>query len=72
MTDASELARALAARRRRATFVCEVCGAEYEAWDRKPTKQPARTCSSKCRQQLYRDRKRAVSVREPHHEPHQP
>lgn len=61
MTDPSDLARQLAARRKRATFVCEVCGAAFEAWARK--KQQARTCSPACRQKLYRDRKRDGSGR---------
>jgi len=52
--DASEMARALAARRRRATFTCAICGQQYEAWDRKPNRQPARTCSNACRQALWR------------------
>lgn len=52
-----EMAQALAARRRRATFACTVCGREYEAWDRQ--RQQARTCSPACRQKLYRERKRA-------------
>ena len=56
-TDASEIARALAARRRRAVFICEVCEREYEAWDRQ--RQQARTCSPACRQKLYRERKQA-------------
>lgn len=60
MVDASELARALAARRKRATFVCEVCGREYEAWDR--ATQRARTCSPACRQKLYRAGKKGVSA----------
>jgi hypothetical protein len=54
MTDtaASDAARALAARRPRAVFICEVCGAKFEAWQRK--KQKARTCSGKCRAALFR------------------
>ncbi len=51
-----ELAQALAARRHRAVFICEVCGAEKEGWLRKT--QQARTCSPACRQKLYRQRKR--------------
>ncbi len=56
MTTTSEAARQLAALRPRATFVCEVCGHEYEAWVRDT--QQARTCSPACRQKLYRQRKR--------------
>lgn len=52
MTDASDLGRALAARRRRTTAVCEVCGAAFETWARKT--QQARTCSPKCRQKRWR------------------
>lgn len=52
----SEAAQALAVLRRRANFACLVCGREFDGLDR-PTQQP-RTCSAKCRQQLYRDRKR--------------
>ena len=52
MTTASDLARALAARRQRATIICEVCGKEAEVWARKS--QQARTCSNKCRQALWR------------------
>jgi hypothetical protein len=52
MTDSSELARALAARRRRTTLRCEVCGTAFEAWDRKT--QQARTCSGACRAKLHR------------------
>jgi anaerobic ribonucleoside-triphosphate reductase len=48
----SERGRALASLRRRAGFVCEVCGEQFEAWDRKT--QPARTCSGKCRARLFR------------------
>lgn len=55
--DASEMARALAARRRRAVFVCEVCGKEHETLDR-PTQQP-RTCSNACRQKLWRRQQKA-------------
>lgn len=51
-TSPSELARALASLRRRTTAVCEVCGAEFETWERKT--QQARTCSNKCRQALFR------------------
>jgi hypothetical protein len=56
-SDASDLGRALAALRPRATIICEVCGTEKEVWLR--AKQQPRTCSPKCRQQLYRDRKKA-------------
>ena len=52
MTSTSELARALAARRQRTTIRCEVCGKEAEVWQRKT--QLARTCSSACRQKLWR------------------
>lgn len=52
MTEASDLARALAARRKRTTAACEVCGAAFETWERKT--QQARTCSNKCRQALFR------------------
>lgn len=50
--DGSELARALAARRKRTTIICEVCGREAEVWQRKT--QSARTCSNVCRQKLWR------------------
>jgi hypothetical protein len=50
--DASELARQLAARRKRTTIVCEICGIEKEVWQRE--KQKPRTCSNACRQKLYR------------------
>lgn len=60
MADASELARQLAARRRRTTIRCEVCGQEAEVWARKS--QQARTCSPKCRQQLYRDRRKVATT----------
>lgn len=56
-TDRSDLGRALAALRPRITVTCEVCGAEYTLVARR--QQGARTCSNRCRQQLYRDRKRA-------------
>ena len=56
MTTTSEAARQLAALRPRATFVCAVCGAEFEAWVRDT--QQSRTCSPSCRQKLYRQRKR--------------
>lgn len=55
-TTSSEAARQLAALRPRATFVCTVCGAEFEAWVRDT--QQAQTCSPACRQKLYRQRKR--------------
>lgn len=61
----SELARALAARRQRITATCEVCGAGFETWKRKT--QQARTCSNRCRQQLHRDKKRAVTDPENEH-----
>lgn len=54
--DASELARALAARRQRTVIRCEVCGQEAEVWQRK--RQQARTCSNRCRQALHRRRKK--------------
>lgn len=57
MSDPSELARQLAAHRKRTTIVCEVCGAEAEVWARKT--QRARTCSNPCRQALYRCEKKA-------------
>lgn len=57
MTDRSDLARRLAALRPRATITCKVCGIEKEVWQRK--NQKPRTCSNKCRQQLYRDEKKA-------------
>lgn len=56
--DASALGRALAARRRRATYRCEVCGEPFEAWERE--KQIPRTCSNRCRQKLHRDEKQAI------------
>lgn len=52
MSTPSELARALAARRRRTIIICEACGREAEVWARKT--QQARTCSLKCRQKLWR------------------
>lgn len=55
-TTASDLARQLAAHRKRSTFACEVCGAVFEAWERKT--QQARTCSGKCRAVLFRRSKR--------------
>ena len=59
----TEIARQLAARRKRAVFICEVCGREYEAWDRR--KQQARTCSGRCRVKLHRDAKRAAGGTSP-------
>ena len=56
MSDASELARQLAAHRKRTTIVCEVCGSEAEVWARQT--QQARTCSNACRQKLYRREKK--------------
>ena len=56
MTDATEAARQLAARRQRATFVCDYCGKEFEALARKS--QQARTCSQSCRQRMYLQNKR--------------
>lgn len=52
----SELARALAAQRRRTTIVCVVCGTEAEVWLRKS--QIPQTCSNTCRQRLFRQRQR--------------
>lgn len=57
MTDPSEIARQLAARRKRTTTTCGVCGASFETWQRKT--QQARTCSNRCRQKRYRDDKRS-------------
>jgi hypothetical protein len=51
---ASEAGKTLAALRPRATFTCEVCGAEYEAWVRASLQ--ARTCSPSCRQKAHRQR----------------
>lgn len=58
--NASDVARALAARRRRAVFVCTVCGAKFSTLDR-PKQQPL-TCSSKCRQKAYRTRQRTIGA----------
>jgi hypothetical protein len=63
MTDASEAARALAARRRRTIFVCEVCGQPFEAWER--ATQRARTCSGACRVKLHRQSKQEPKVGRP-------
>lgn len=61
MTDSSitEAARALAARRPRATYTCEVCGEPFVTFARTGTKAP-RTCPrpKNCRS-LLRSRKRA-------------
>jgi predicted RNA-binding Zn-ribbon protein involved in translation (DUF1610 family) len=57
MTDASDLGRALAALRPRATYTCAMCGKEYVARSGKP-RGMAHTCSNRCRQQLFRLRKR--------------
>lgn len=56
--DASEAARALAARRPRITIVCEVCGAEREVVAQTGDRTP-RTCSTKCRSRLHRRQKQA-------------
>ena len=61
MSSPSDLGRALAALRPRTTAVCEICGTAFETWLRK--RQQARTCSSKCRQQLYRRRAREKLIR---------
>lgn len=53
---ASEMGRALAARRPRTTITCEVCGTEKEVWERQ-TQKP-RTCSPKCRIKLYRQERK--------------
>ena len=58
MTDASDLGRALAALRPRATYCCEICGDHFTAWKRKPDAQPPRTCTPACRQKLFRLRKK--------------
>lgn len=50
-TPASEAARQLALSKPRQTFVCEACGAEYEATVRRD--QPNRACSGPCRDKLY-------------------
>lgn len=52
-TDASELARTLAARRPRATYVCEVCDREFEAVMQAGARVPT-TCSTSCRQKRFR------------------
>ena len=52
-TDATEAARALAARRPRITITCEVCGAEREVVAQTKQRTP-RTCSARCRQALFR------------------
>lgn len=61
MTPTSEAARQLAALRPRATFVCTVCGAEFETLDRQ--KQPPKTCSNRCRQAAHRQRRAAEKTR---------
>lgn len=58
MTDPSDLARALAARRRRTTITCVICGTEKEVWQRET--QQARTCSVNCRAKLHRREKKAA------------
>ena len=55
-TDPSELGRALAARRSRATVVCEACRQAFEA--RISEKRPPRTCANACRQKLWRREKK--------------
>jgi hypothetical protein len=52
-TDAADLARALAARRPRSKYTCEVCGAEFEAYTRRGKAIP-RTCSGAHRSKLSR------------------
>lgn len=56
--EGSNLGSALAALRPRQTATCEVCGRQWQALVR--PNQIARTCSSACRQALYRRRKRAT------------
>jgi hypothetical protein len=53
----SNLARALAARRQRQEYTCEVCGGAFVAWKRE--RQAPRTCSGRCRVALSRREKRA-------------
>lgn len=62
--NASEMARALAARRPRATYTCEVCGESFEAIVRR-TKRPdaprePRLCSTRCKQRRKAQRARAA------------
>ena len=59
MTDptASEMARALAARRPRHPFTCEACGKEYTAVAKRD--RVNRACSATCRSRLFREQKRA-------------
>ena len=63
MTDADlrAHAQALAARRRRASFMCEVCTAPFDGLDR-PKQQP-RFCSVRCRVAHHRALKRAAATR---------
>lgn len=59
MTTPSDRGRALAALRPRTTVACEVCGAVFEAWQRKT--QQARTCSPACRQKLWRRQRKLTT-----------
>lgn len=56
-TDSTAAARALAARRPRATYVCEVCGKPFEATVQTGARTPS-TCSGPCRDKRYYQRKR--------------
>lgn len=67
-TDATELARALAARRPRSTYTCEVCGQEFEAYTRTGKAAP-RTCSSTHRSKLSRLNRAAAASQPPADDP---
>jgi len=56
-TDPTEAGRALAARRPRATYVCEVCSKTFEATVQTGARTPT-TCSGQCRDKRYHRRKR--------------
>lgn len=59
MTDSTEAARALAARRKRAAFTCQECGTTFEAVVRKG-KTAARYCSAVCLMRARRKVQRPV------------
>jgi hypothetical protein len=56
--DRSEMARALSKGRPRQTYVCQVCGKEFETY-RRGGQRLARSCSTACRSKAWRIRKRA-------------
>ncbi|MCC6224699.1 MAG: hypothetical protein IT201_14545 [Thermoleophilia bacterium] len=54
--SSTDAARALAAARRRQTYICAVCGTRFDAYRRTGSRTPV-TCSQRCRRRRLRQRR---------------